>query len=361
MALAGLEAGARIWVARRWPAEHLYVLTHHTPDRGRFTADRMFGYSLRPNFRDGSGRFNHTSHGFRGREFPLEKTPGTVRVAVMGASTIYGIYVDDEHTSSGLLKLRIEKAFPDRTVEVINGGVPGWTSAETKRALSTRTLPLKPDVIVIADGRNDMYPQLFNHYREDYSHYRRQVDFQYSNYSHKILFRYSHLFLLLATQGGGHLGFSQQEENPAYAVIDYRNAPSEEEVRQNSTDLTRTNAFRRNLEDAIRTAASQRVAVALSTIPFLPEKYASGVLPRDPKTLPALARQANRNNEVIRNVARDLNTPLVDAAALLTRRELLRDDCHFNTKGEQAYAGLIFEAIQPALTGKLLANGEASR
>ena len=42
-------------------------------------------------------------------------------------------------------------------VEVINSGIVGYTSKEELALLQTRILDLQPDVVVIFDGRNDLY------------------------------------------------------------------------------------------------------------------------------------------------------------------------------------------------------------
>lgn len=345
IALLGLELIARVWVAWYWPAEKVFQLTHHTENRGRFTGQPILGYMLRPNFH--SSRFSHNSYGFRGPSFSIEKPSGTLRIVLMGASTVYGVAVSDEETSAVQLENRLHTLLPGRQAEVLNAGVPGWNSRETLMNLRLRVLTLRPDIVVIVDGRNEVFPQLFNNYQEDYSHYRKVgYQFRNSNYTHKLLFRVSHLFMLVATSGRGRLGFSQCEENPAYGSIRYENLPTDDELLQNANDDRRTEIFRHNLEQEIQLASEQNIQVILSTIPFYPKGYSSDVLRGNQRTLPVISKQVAKNNEIIKMVAIKSGVGLVDANGTLSQSEFLVDDCHFNSRGEQAFADLILDAIK---------------
>jgi lysophospholipase L1-like esterase len=355
--LLAVEIGARLWVAWKWQPELTYLLTHHTNERGRFTSNPDFCYVLRPDFRDPSGRFTHNSQGWRGREFAAEKPPGTFRVVLMGASTVYGIFVGDDETSAAQLEKRLSTLLHDRKVEVINAGVPGWTTAETVRNLRLNVLNWNPDVIVVVDGRNDIFPQLFNNYRDDYSHYRLPNEqFRHSNYWHKNLFRISHSFMLVAARGGGRFGFVYKDENPASAAINFGNGPAQEELVRNATEPQRTNAFRHNLEQVVRLGRSRGALVVLSTMPFLAEDYVHHILETDDQTLHLITEQVGRNNEVTRAVAREMKVPLVDPAATIARAELLHDDCHFSPEGEQLFADAILAAFKPALGSGLVSD-----
>lgn len=343
-----LEGSARVWIFLRWPAGLTYVLTHHTAQRGRFTSDAEYGYALTPQFRDPTGSFTHNQMGFRGRETTVEKSPGVFRIVLMGASTIYGIYVRDDETSAAQLERQFNESHEGKRVEVINAGIPGWVSSETLRSLTGKILRMHPDVILVADGRNEVFPQLFNNYRDDYSHYRRaDYNSRDSNYQYKNLFRVSYLLMFLITRGPGHLGFSNRDENPSYAVIDYRNAPTDDDILRNSAQPARLNAFRRNLEQIVQLCRENNVEPVLSTIPFVREKYVSNNIQANERTMPVIAKQAETNNGLIRTIAGELKVPLVDPALSLSRPDLLVDDCHFNGQGEKAYADLMFKAITP--------------
>ena len=170
--------------------------------------------------------------------------------------------MDNEKTAAALLGRRLSERHPACRIEVLNAGVPGWTSSETLINFRLRILKLYPDVIVIIDGRNDVFPQLFNNYRDDYSHFRvSDYQFRNSNYAHKLLFRASHLFMLIATGRGGLFGFSWAKENPVYGSIQYSNQPTVDDLLRNMADVTRTNGFRSNLRQVVRLAKGDRKSV----------------------------------------------------------------------------------------------------
>ena len=267
-----LEGGTRL-VSRWCCREKVLMLTDNTETRGRFMSDATFGYVLTPNFRDSTGNFSHNSYGFRGPDFPLVKPAGGLRVVLLGASTVYGIFVKDSETAATQLQKRLRDWLPTRPVEVLNAGVPGWTSLQTVSNLKRRVLPLDPDIVIIMDGRNEVFPQLFNHYQEDYSHYLVPgFNVRNSNYWHKKLFRISRLFMALATTGDGHLGFSVREEHPAYGSVNVANTPSAEELRKNAQDPGRIEGYRRHLQQAIRATQAQGATAILVTMPFLSAK-----------------------------------------------------------------------------------------
>ena len=340
------EVGARVLVAVRWPPEKVLLYTSHSGIRGRFIIDPGIGYRGTPGFRDRSGRFRHNEYGFRGAPFSVAKPTGTIRIVLMGASTIYGV-VDESQTSAVQLAKRLQDSASSVPVEVLNGGLAGWTSFETARHLEHRVVALAPDLVIVMDGRNEIFPELFRNYREDYSHYRDpHRDTIHSNYWYKKLFRVSHLAMLLATGGRGHLGFNSDSENPAYASIRTENRPSQEEMIQFSRDPARLEGYRRNLAREIGIAHARGITIALATMPFDVDRFVSGVLPV-PRNggKQALAEMVRRNNDLVRQMARDSNVILVEAAALSQVPGLLRDDCHFTPAGEQAFADLLAAAL----------------
>ncbi len=91
-------------------------------------------------------------HGLRGREV---RDDGTIRILALGASTTYGFGVEEEES----YPLRLERvlnagASPPR-YQVINAGVPGYTSYQGLMFLRERGLALEPAVVLVDFGSND--------------------------------------------------------------------------------------------------------------------------------------------------------------------------------------------------------------
>jgi len=114
---------------------------------------------LRPNY-EISGKDIHIkvdSLGFRGPEFTREKPPHTVRIACLGASTTFSAEASsNDEVWTKLLQDKLQTAHPDVHFEVINAGVPGYTSAENLKNLRFRVLPLHPDVVLYYEANNEI-------------------------------------------------------------------------------------------------------------------------------------------------------------------------------------------------------------
>jgi hypothetical protein len=99
-------------------------------------------------FRDFQFTVSINRLGFRGPEFPIRRTPGVKRIAVLGNSFTYGWGVDFEQT----WPYRLEKGLTASgvPVEVANLSRPAATGLEMKD-IAARAIPLlKPDLIIIS-------------------------------------------------------------------------------------------------------------------------------------------------------------------------------------------------------------------
>jgi len=357
LTLSALELAARVWVHFRWSDSEISLLTEDFDARFGFVSDRETGYQLEPDRykKDAEGReFSHNSLGFRGSEFTIEKPLGEFRIVLMGASTVYGIYVGDNETSSARLEQSLSKvqSSPGKRIRVINAGVPGWTTRETLTNLQRSILGLNPDLILVMDGRNDIFPELFNNYARDYSHYRDlSFDFRTVNEGYRRLFRQSRLAMVLiagSSSGDGKLGYSRRAEHPAYGYNRWRNRPSVDEIVQRVTAETIVSGFRDNLESMVRISADAGISLILASIPFDAERYGSGVIPANPRIRDGLDTLVKRNNAITHEIAGRNNLPFVDAASL-SSPEYLVDDCHFNLLGEAKVADIMSHAVLPLI------------
>ena len=98
--------------------------------------------------------------GFRGKDFQLEKKPGTYRIICLGDSVTFGWSVADEETYPAQLEKILQEKYPDRDIEVLNLGVTGYTSFQGKKLFLTFAEKLKPDLVIFGFGQNDRLPAL---------------------------------------------------------------------------------------------------------------------------------------------------------------------------------------------------------
>lgn len=120
-----------------------------------FAAHRYVGYLPAA---DGAREPNrHSLRGFRGEEV---RGAGGVRIVCVGGSDIYSVGVIDwrESFPAQLERRLIELGWDG--VEVINAGVPGWSSWEMLVDYSLRIDALKPDILVVGLPADDVDARL---------------------------------------------------------------------------------------------------------------------------------------------------------------------------------------------------------
>lgn len=90
-------------------------------------------------------------HGFREREFSLEKPPQTFRIAVVGDSFTFGNGLAREERYTDLLDRWLGDRF-----EVLNFGIPGDNTPEHLDTLVSRVLPASPNFVLLQWFVNDI-------------------------------------------------------------------------------------------------------------------------------------------------------------------------------------------------------------
>jgi lysophospholipase L1-like esterase len=111
----------------------------------------------------------HNQQGFRGVD---EHTPDFqgYRIACLGGSSTYGTRV----AGPDCYPRRLESLLADRTkypVDVINGGLAGYSTHNLVGMLAFRIVPLKPDICIFYIGHNDAWNRIsFADFRLDNSH-----------------------------------------------------------------------------------------------------------------------------------------------------------------------------------------------
>lgn len=106
---------------------------------------------------------SHNSAGLRGPELS-PKRPGVRRVVAIGGSSTYCVRVTDEFTWPLLLSARLGEGW-----EVVNFGVPGYTSAEHVVQTALGLTELDPDLCIYYIGWNDVRSSHVLGLRADYS------------------------------------------------------------------------------------------------------------------------------------------------------------------------------------------------
>ncbi len=93
-------------------------------------------------------RLHHSSQGLRGDEVP-PKQPGEFRVLMLGDSFTYGWNVSQGEDVPSQLQATLRAAHPDRTITVINLGVPAYAPWQELELLKERGLAFAPDIVIL--------------------------------------------------------------------------------------------------------------------------------------------------------------------------------------------------------------------
>ena len=100
--------------------------------------------------------YSINSSGMRGPD--VSEKSDTYRIIALGNSCTFGWGVTYKDTWVHRLQVLLNEQLPDRTVELINAGVPGYSSLQGKRYLSDDLSALRPDMILVMFGHNDHFP-----------------------------------------------------------------------------------------------------------------------------------------------------------------------------------------------------------
>jgi lysophospholipase L1-like esterase len=116
--------------------------------------------------------------GFRGAPIDESKPPNTLRIFVLGGSTMLGVANPYRESFPAMLQARLAEQMPDRRIEVENAATAWWSTAHTVVDYELRVRRYHPDLILVVHGINDLYrsfsPPAFatGPFKPDYSHYQ---------------------------------------------------------------------------------------------------------------------------------------------------------------------------------------------
>ena len=98
--------------------------------------------------------------GYRGALLPIQRSAGTRRILAMGDSCTMGWGVGDEKTYCYRVQQLLNKNASGRPVEVMNGGILGYTSFQGLHEFEKHMTRYHPDILIICYNWNDHLPAL---------------------------------------------------------------------------------------------------------------------------------------------------------------------------------------------------------
>jgi lysophospholipase L1-like esterase len=271
-------------------------------------------WGLKPSWTRDRPHLKQTSNslGFRGREIEQPKPAGRYRIIVLGGSTTYDDAISDDETNVVQLEAFLRAARPGMDIEVINAGVPSYTSAEDLPNLAFRCLDLAPDAVVIYQGINDFRTRGYRNYDSAYFHYRKIWDGG----------------TRLWVKGEGELGGIN-------AFIQY-GLPEPNGDQADNVRRAGTWAFRRNLTSMAGIAQAHHVRCVFVT---------SIIDLHNPYVTPVVLGGITEQNDVMKQVASEQGVLLVDLAASYPQGDFFADAVHNNPAGAKEKARIIADGL----------------
>jgi len=284
-------------------------------------------YMLVPGARSVRGNISINSQGFRGREIAPKKPPATIRIACLGGSTTFNnTATTDSHTYPALMERFLRDHYSAQAgggprIEVINAGVPGYTSLESLIYFESKLLDYDLDVAVFHHGLNDaVFMTYFRDFASDYTH-ARKVFFVPPPH----LWEHS-AFLSLIFPGHRSVGNpyrkNQRGELAQLTLTDPSRLGVSEEEQRRCFKVERIDIFARNVCNFIYVARGQGVEPVLSTVACNPK---AGFF----------AEVVGMINDRIREIARAKSVVLVDFAREMPwNSKAFVDKCHLRDDAE---------------------------
>ena len=279
------------------------------------------------------GKVHVNSLGFRSPEIPVPKPPGAVRLAFLGSSTTYDLYVENASTWPHLVTQAVQAAYPTCHVDYVNAGVPGFSSPHMLTYYRAYVSKLEPDIVVLLP--TDTSVALGNLARR--KHVRTDLPLQSSWFA-----RYSELWAtieknvqILKLQRAaffphGKLTFTFEELaaelRPALEAI-------AAQVTRDQRLLAIMTVGEQLRPEQERNAQQRAASTALYSMPFM--------------SIPGLLKARQYHNEVIADVARASNAILIEGHEQIPGTPVYyADTSHFKLAGSR----LMAERVSAVLT-----------
>lgn len=308
------------------------------PPEFRFVPHHYLNYALNPEQYRGGVLQHDPVYRIRRTEPLRPRREVKLRILALGGSTTYdNALLREEDTWVYRLESKLRADYGPG-VEVINGGVGGYTLYENFIHYVTLLTYLQPDVVLIFSGINDVNPRMFGDLAPDYSNYRRP----WRRGTNDLLpspvpwlapffpYRYYYLRAVVLPARQRSIGRETQYEYPwpdTWQASLERNGPQ---------------LYGEILDNLVLLLRAQGHRVVILPQYFTPRRG------RDQ----TFAVGVNEHNEIDRQVAERYGLPF--GAALLEPDTFSPadtvDNCHFSTSGAARMAELVYDLLRSSGT-----------
>ena len=267
--------------------------------------------------------YHINSQGMRGAE--IDKSKKDIRILAVGNSCTFGWGVEDDSIWTTRLARELQSEFPTKDIEVINCGVPGYSSYQGKIYFEKELLKLKPDIVIIMFGWNDQWTagkNISDHEQEKPNAFILKLQ---NIFSHLKIYQLARKILLSTTEKQQQISLDQ--------IGGKKRVPLQQ--------------FEENLRTIIRLCKDNRITPILMVPPVASlENYFPGQF-----SISHFHEQHKRYQDKITATAKYEGIEFVDHQPAFDRYTDLfsnpaDDPIHFNSKGHAVFYLPVKESIQ---------------
>jgi|CXWL01.1.fsa_nt_gi lysophospholipase L1-like esterase len=281
--------------------------------------------------------------GFRGQEPQIPKPEGLLRMVALGDSTTFGMEAgDDDAVWVSRLVTELTRS-SSRQFDAINGGVPGYTLADSITLLHDRIVPLEPDIIIV----NQVATDIAAHARRQFGSSARQSD---SAAPLSAFFEERSLLLNLLKVNSTPLT-ARWLSPRRHDSLDEGGVTQYEQQLTALVEECRRREWRAVLCTAPRSFGD-------SSAPSNQFELAASSLANNPAlTLAGLNAAFDRYNAAVREVAQRTDTPLIDLDRDVPRRaDYFADAVHLNDAGHKLVGRVVAREIRKLVDNQAVAR-----
>jgi lysophospholipase L1-like esterase len=314
-------------------------------DAVRFRPHPYLNYVANPDVVLDSGIRPHHAIGIRDPGFePTEKPDGAFRIVALGGSTTYGLFTErGDQVWPSLVGMGLGQTL-GRQVQVVNAGLPNYTTNEIIGMAALWLPEFQPDLVLLHTGLNDAFASAYpEEGGPDGRHFRHAWTRAELSRPVRTLLRASRLARLLASGALRRRGLLAGDMT---ASIQYPLPP--EDQRRRNLDAATGRYYRRNVETI---AVLARRAGAEPVFVEMPQNPAFETA--DNPYFEAIARAVQRNNRILRDVGAQLGVPVVPLYEKMRDPQAFIDAAHVNPQGMMQKAQGVYDAVLPLVRARL--------
>jgi lysophospholipase L1-like esterase len=327
-----VEGGMRLWFtflgSPADKANYLYPIDDILNLYNRFNGQPYVNFGLSPNHPD------HNSRGYRGGEIITPKPDGIFRIFAIGGSTTYGVSLKNNETYPALLQQILhERGYSN--VEVVNGGVPQYATYDNLVNFELRLLDDQPDMIITYEGINDVVTRLVDPSRYNGLNPMRGI------WNTSTIQQSPFVAVRFFSQRLGFTTPISSLDSALFNVGDVLRCTDPQFCQalnlspQQVLEANPPTYFERNLRNIIAIAQANDVQVVFSTWAYFPEPSNGSLY----MTYPHMQYGVAQHNDITRQLAQELDIPVIDLAQSMPYgAQYWQDGLHLTAEGTLAQA-----------------------